>query len=876
MISPVRPMQHTPYTHGNTASSAGHGEAVAGDRGQSTAASWNEDGDEMNGGLGSPLSPTSYSLRPPQQAQQHRSEQSSGSTLRQQTSVSDIAPQSAGVWSQASPFGNNPPPNPHGDVRSASSSVSGPSGTPSGLSTQLCTPRTPYSSMPFGQQQPPSGGERKYNDDGPYHVRQQSLQGPIPASAAKSHSSTLAQQQRVAVQRELKPRGSSEGWDKERRKAGWFANVASAVGVGRRHSEDKDIDEDGEEEDKAWGGGRKLSDQMRRGSSPIDESAVLEEEETAGGSVLRKKSLQRMRSLVSGKQSRAPSEEAPSTGAASGGETSGSSLGSFLRKHSFSSSSSRRPNIRSSSGTAESSASSHVRPTGLQISAPIGVPIKAVTGQADPQGGRDGETQKELDSEVSARPTTPSRIQQTPAAPASPVLQAFLSNTNITVQQQPGFPTPLSPPRRVSPDEPSTLSTPRARRKQPPTYIPSTPSDTAHALQSSAALYPTRMERVEEGAYASNPNQSYQTRDGSEASVQGRRSDDSERKRDQHVLPSTPQRSAVQTRPGRIIPPPLSLHQALGASLRQPYQLATGADAEKEDAEDRSSILDYDDVVIERAERVMTPSRVRKEDRDVPGTPEAPPTPSSQLMPSPMTFSDLTQQVVDISVSCRGRTDEGLTDEYEEFSWNVVIRRNKIALDSASTTDSMSPSTLPIQLSNTPIHSIVPPSASSINLSLNLHQPTGKLVFISIPPVTDIPPAGRRISHSAAYGPAISKIANARIERSPSPSPASSRQFASGEALLSPKSTSFSSVRTNPSFIKAALAPAPSESDESYEETHTSSQRTLGNAGFAYPAGQQAGQQLYTTASPPASPRDLMMRRRKASLQGGVLYTRGL
>lgn len=340
---------------------------------------------------------------------------------------------------------------------------------------------------------------------------------------------------------------------------------------------------------------------------------------------------------------------------------------------------------------------------------------------------------------------------------------------------------------------------------------------------------------------------------------------------------STPQRSTVQTRPGRIIPPPLSLHQALGASLRQPYELASGADADTEDAEDQSSILDYDDVVIERAERVMTPSRVRKEDRDAPSTPKAPPTPSSRLMPSPMTSSDITQQVVDISVSCRGQDEGGNpSDEYEEFSWNVVIRRKRRALDSASSTESVSPSTSPIQLSSVPTRTVVPPTASTINLSLNLHQPAGKLVFISIPPAVDIPSAGRRISHSAAYGPAISKIANAKIERSPSPSPASSRHIVSGDALLSPKNTSFSPARMNLSFNKAALVPAPSESDESLDEAHESPRPALVNTGFAHPTGQQAGQQLHAATSPPASPRDLMMRRRKASLQGGVLYTRGL
>lgn len=537
-----------------SASSAGHGHGVGGDRYQVAVEASN--GEEALNVLGSPLSPTSFQGQRPQQLQhqQYRSEPSPGSTShQQQTTFSDVVSPSAHsstvAWSQTSPFGNEDtrsPPVAYNGARSASSSVSGPSGIPSGASTQLHTPRTPNLSTSGGQHYQSFGGEGgKYKDDVSQHLRQLSLQGPHPTpSNSKLQYSSPQQARVVGMQQQVKPRGSSEGWDKDKRRAGWFANVARStigVGVGRRQSEEKDI----EEEDTArWGERRKMSDPTavsaaagRRGSSPIDESAVTEEEEPPGASVLRKKSIQRMRSLVGGKQSRAASEEAASIGTPIGGaEPSGSSLGSFLRKHSFTSSTSRRPNMQAG-GNGESL--SPVRPTGLQISAPIGVPMKATAtaAQAGPQNGREEDTQNEMHSEVSARPTTPSYIRQTPPASTSPVSQAFLTNANTTaVQQQPGFPTPLSPPRRVSPDENPAWSTPRAQRKQPPTYVPSTPSTTSQSFQSSTASYPSRTEQGLSSAYL-NLNQNIQIHDSSKVPMQGRRSDDSERRLDQDALP---------------------------------------------------------------------------------------------------------------------------------------------------------------------------------------------------------------------------------------------------------------------------------------------------------------------------------------------------
>ncbi|KAJ9107187.1 hypothetical protein QFC19_002847 [Naganishia cerealis] len=923
--------------HTWSSSSSGPSERVAVDRMQITTSTYAGRGTTVNEDsllvLGSPLSPIAQGLEQPlkqqRQQQRYRSESPHDlSSALHNTTFSEESPPGAVAWSQSPPCGNDMQSPISHAIRSTSSSVSGPSGLPSGASTQIHTPRTP-NPMISPSAVPPHATAAKYTAD-VSHLRQQSLgsQGPstIPITGGGARARPMlppppsSSSSRFPAAR---PRGSSEVvGDKDKRKAGWFANVASTIGgVGRRHSEEGDRETPmaaavggGQEGAPGWGSTARFT---RRGSSSFDDSAVTEEEvddgagrgandySVSGQPPIRKKSITRMRSLVVGnKQPRtATAEEGVATGGGEqGGGGSSSSLGSFLRKHSFSSSASRRPNMQrlaAGSGDAQSVPPPQAVSADLQISAPIGVTTKATVNevmrglrdlnglatdsgqvgvtmeQGNPQRGEGEEayssgntarsmqprsshtvvpstpSRKETDTAPPARPTTPTYIRQTPGQPVSPVSSAVPRTTST----QPGFPTPLSPPRRVNTDDNSIWSTPRANSKRHAALIPSTPSDSSHLLENSSACYPSRTEHAEHGALLMNTK-----------SVRN----DYTPARD--CLPSTPQRSNVHVRPGRIIPPPLSLHQALGASLSRPYELASGADADTEDTEDQSSILDYDDVVIERAERVMTPTRVRKESRN--RTPEPPPTPSDRLMPSPMTFSDLgTQQLVDISVSCRANDNTGnASDDYEEFSWNVVIRRKKVPRDSVPVAGSTSASTSPLQLSDTPTHAIVPSTASSINLSLNLHQPAGKLVFISVPPVTEVPSHRRKTSHSAVYGPSITKLASARVdERSPSPSPASSRQFSSRGGLLSPRLTSSPSTRTKTSYNKAASAPTPSESDESHEEVHRSSESASTTPGRAYPAGEQIH-----AVSPPASPRDLMMRRRKASLQGGVLYTRGL
>ncbi|WVQ97520.1 hypothetical protein IAU59_004634 [Kwoniella sp. CBS 9459] len=82
----------------------------------------------------------------------------------------------------------------------------------------------------------------------------------------------------------------------------------------------------------------------------------------------------------------------------------------------------------------------------------------------------------------------------------------------------------------------------------------------------------------------------------------------------------------------------------------------------------------------------------------------------------------------------------------DEIRWEVIIRRQ------ASRSTSQTP-TSPLQLSTKSSIAMAPISASSINLSLSLDQPTGKLVFISFPmDIHATPTRRRRPSMNAAHG----------------------------------------------------------------------------------------------------------------------------
>ncbi|WVF70396.1 hypothetical protein IAT40_005186 [Kwoniella sp. CBS 6097] len=115
----------------------------------------------------------------------------------------------------------------------------------------------------------------------------------------------------------------------------------------------------------------------------------------------------------------------------------------------------------------------------------------------------------------------------------------------------------------------------------------------------------------------------------------------------------------------------------------------------------------------------------------------------------------------DSSVSVN-RTGGGGEDE---IRWEVIIRRQ-------SSRSTIQATSSPLQLSTTSSTATAPLSASSINLSLSLDQPTGKLVFISFPmDIHATPTRRRRPSMSAAHaksGPS-SLLANGNLQQIPSP-----------------------------------------------------------------------------------------------------------
>ncbi|WWD08177.1 hypothetical protein V865_006288 [Kwoniella europaea PYCC6329] len=98
-------------------------------------------------------------------------------------------------------------------------------------------------------------------------------------------------------------------------------------------------------------------------------------------------------------------------------------------------------------------------------------------------------------------------------------------------------------------------------------------------------------------------------------------------------------------------------------------------------------------------------------------------------------------------------------DGDEEIKWEVTIKKQ-----STTKSDNIVGSS-PVQLSTNGVNAQAPLSASSINLSLSLDQPTGKLVFISFPMDIHATPTRKRRPSTAN--------ANARINRivsSPRPS----------------------------------------------------------------------------------------------------------
>ncbi|KAL7423381.1 hypothetical protein Q5752_002684 [Cryptotrichosporon argae] len=89
----------------------------------------------------------------------------------------------------------------------------------------------------------------------------------------------------------------------------------------------------------------------------------------------------------------------------------------------------------------------------------------------------------------------------------------------------------------------------------------------------------------------------------------------------------------------------------------------------------------------------------------------------------------------EVEVTCDDQRDDG-GGGGGEMRWSVVVRPGAVGV----------PSTGPVHVSTTGGVALAPPSASSLNLSLALDQPTGKLVFIAFPMQLDATPTRPRVA----------------------------------------------------------------------------------------------------------------------------------
>lgn len=229
---------------------------------------------------------------------------------------------------------------------------------------------------------------------------------------------------------------------------------------------------------------------------------------------------------------------------------------------------------------------------------------------------------------------------------------------------------------------------------------------------------------------------------------------------------------------------------------------------------------------------------------------------------------------VEVVCSEEAGRDAGVNHSGEEIMrWEVVIRKSKSA---GSNPASVPAPTSPIALRLGQAASVAPPAASSINLSLSLDRPTGKLVFISLPVDPQQTPSSRPRANSRGG------VAGAKVEVPESPSPSSSRfqtTIRGGAPSAHPRSPL---PAANTSASLSSLPPPPPLSPSPKIDRFPSQRRKAPPISTLPPPSPSSSfgvarfpdsPQLVTPRSPPVSPREVFMQRRKASLQDGVLFT---
>lgn len=200
---------------------------------------------------------------------------------------------------------------------------------------------------------------------------------------------------------------------------------------------------------------------------------------------------------------------------------------------------------------------------------------------------------------------------------------------------------------------------------------------------------------------------------------------------------------------------------------------------------------------------------------------------------------------------------EDITDEV--IKWEIIIRKVKSVTRSQSSP--LQAPTSPIALSRGQTTAIPPVTASSINLSLALDKPSGKLVFLSLPVDPEQTPHQRTKSRKTEVPESPSSTSSGRFQNGSRNSPVSTNK---PMAIRSPFYTDDSSdyqVPSSPIPVSPRIGRFPSQRRKAPQQLIS---------GSPLHDGIHDSFRLLTPRSPPASPRD---QRRKASLQDGVLFT---
>lgn len=116
-----------------------------------------------------------------------------------------------------------------------------------------------------------------------------------------------------------------------------------------------------------------------------------------------------------------------------------------------------------------------------------------------------------------------------------------------------------------------------------------------------------------------------------------------------------------------------------------------------------------------------------------------------------------TRDGYEIEVDCDDSRWPGEDDEEGEMIWQVKVRRRPKGrgIPGGQTSSNIANAASPLHLSRGKLTAAAPATASSINLSLSLDQPTGKLVFIAFPMDLHATPKRRASSsrHATRPGP---------------------------------------------------------------------------------------------------------------------------